>query len=334
MNFKSHMKRTKAKAMGALALTKQLGGFGRGASGTSVRRVYRACVLSIMEYGIEVWHHKLTQSILHEFQMIQNQALRFILGAAHSTPLAALHSEAVLAPLDIRWRTQVRHKTIRQQYRLNIDNAVADLEAAKRTCLRVNRSLLPTGVPKQVKRMTDTAQAPWVPKDDKAPASEATEANDLLKNKMRMHMKTVDDIFVEEFQKWYDGYKTRPHGQPDGALRLSCPSYRALNPHRNMTDKLKYAPVRADFLHLAPRANLAMITQMRTNHLGRYGSPPPCKCGEETTVSHILRECRRRQGARATLAETIQGSLTDINLLENDDNVLALIEFLRTPLES
>lgn len=54
MKFGPHLKAMKAKAQGALALTQRLGGNVFGVKGNAVRSVYKACVMSIMEYGIEI----------------------------------------------------------------------------------------------------------------------------------------------------------------------------------------------------------------------------------------------------------------------------------------
>lgn len=102
MRFGPHLKAMKAKAQGALALTQRLGGHTYGLKGDAVRSVYKACVMSIMEYGIEIWYHRLGKSRLKGLQKILNQALRLILGAAYTTPLNVLHAEGALAPLHIR----------------------------------------------------------------------------------------------------------------------------------------------------------------------------------------------------------------------------------------
>ncbi|KAG5362212.1 putative RNA-directed DNA polymerase from transposon BS [Yarrowia sp. C11] len=331
MRFGPHLKAMKAKAQGALALTQRLGGHIYGVKGDAVRMVYKACVLSIMEYGIEIWYHKLGRSRLEGLQKIQNQALRLILGAAYTTPLSALHAEGALAPLHIKWHAMIQRKTIRHQYRLNLDNAVPGLAAKEGTALEFNKRLLPPGIPWKVRRAKDTAFAPWTKEEERSVDPEAIADNAELRQEMRQSLEVIEKQNAESFQEWYDNYKTRSRDNPTEEARPSCPHYRAINPKLTVSIKLPDT-ILCKAMRTASRQVLSLLVQLRTNHLGRFGVPPPCKCGSDITVSHILRECHLREQARVALAAEA-GALTDANLLGTEDGLLAVTAFLSNPLE-
>lgn len=236
-----------------------------------------------------------------------------------------------MAPLDIKWPTTIQKKTIRQQYKLNLDNAVPDLAAKEGTGLGTNKRLLPHGIPWKVRRAKEVAFAPWATQEERSADLEATADNAELKKNMRQSLVTIEKKHIESFQKWYDNYKTRSRDNPTAEARLSCPHYRAINPGLQVSNKVTDT-IMCQTMKTAHRSVLSLLVQLRTNHLSRYGVPPPCKCGPDITVSHILRECPLREQARAALAEEA-GELTDANLLGTEEGLLALTAFLSTPLE-
>ncbi|KAL1956585.1 hypothetical protein VTO42DRAFT_6994 [Malbranchea cinnamomea] len=54
-----------------------------------MRKLYIACVASIADYGVPIWW-KQQKSYLDKFDKLQNQALRKILGAFRTSPVAAM----------------------------------------------------------------------------------------------------------------------------------------------------------------------------------------------------------------------------------------------------
>lgn len=73
-----------------------------GCSRQMLRRVYVAYIRSKMEYG-SVLYINVKPSLLKKLNLIQNEAMRCILGARKTSPILSLQAESVLPPLEIRF---------------------------------------------------------------------------------------------------------------------------------------------------------------------------------------------------------------------------------------
>jgi hypothetical protein len=65
--------------------------------------MYIAYVRSVLEYAAPVWYPCLSRTNLEKIQRIQNRALRIVLGVPKSTRIDALHFEASVPPIKIRF---------------------------------------------------------------------------------------------------------------------------------------------------------------------------------------------------------------------------------------
>ena len=85
----------------------------KGLSFQAMRKLYIACVVSIADYGVPVWWKKQV-SLLDKFNKLQNAALRKMLGAFKTSPIAAMEVEAGILP------TAVRFEKLCKNYALKI----------------------------------------------------------------------------------------------------------------------------------------------------------------------------------------------------------------------
>lgn len=84
----------------------------KGLSAHSLRQLYMACVVSVSDYGTEVfWKRQVYMADI--LQRLQNLALRVILGTFRTCPIAAMEMEAGLPPPAVRLNASIRKYAMR-----------------------------------------------------------------------------------------------------------------------------------------------------------------------------------------------------------------------------
>ncbi|VVT54760.1 uncharacterized protein SAPINGB_P004246 [Magnusiomyces paraingens] len=124
LDFTSHILNKINKARKAVGAIWHLGGVQKGMRGSAVRSLYIACVRPIVEYGLEIWHHKILKGEIHKLEVMQNMALRRIVGAYRTTPIAVLQKEAGIMPYSIRLKFMVARKAIRLHLNISKTNPI------------------------------------------------------------------------------------------------------------------------------------------------------------------------------------------------------------------
>src|SRR5690606_6017586 len=100
LSFKEHVKTKVAAAQQSLALIRQLANTEKGLSAAGIRQLYQTCVVSVVDYGSEVWWKGQTH-LANKLQLLQNSATRSILGAFRTSPTTVLDAEAGLLPANL-----------------------------------------------------------------------------------------------------------------------------------------------------------------------------------------------------------------------------------------
>ena len=94
-----------------MGATRRLANCESGLSPKAVRQLYNSCVIPISDYGAEIrWNGQ--KGYATKLETVQNSALRKILGAFRTTPIAALQTEA-LPPVHVRLHHAQRRYAIR-----------------------------------------------------------------------------------------------------------------------------------------------------------------------------------------------------------------------------
>ncbi|VVT44833.1 uncharacterized protein SAPINGB_P000549 [Magnusiomyces paraingens] len=88
LDFKSHILNKINKARKAVGAIWHLGGVQKGMRGSAVRSLYIACVRPIVEYGLEIWHHKILKGEIHKFKT--NPINGHLLTLIEKSPIAKL----------------------------------------------------------------------------------------------------------------------------------------------------------------------------------------------------------------------------------------------------
>src|SRR5690606_27711981 len=78
LSFKEHVKIKVAAAQRSLALIRQLANTEKGLSAAGMHQLYQSCVISVADYGSEVWWKGQTH-LANKLQLLQNSATRSIL---------------------------------------------------------------------------------------------------------------------------------------------------------------------------------------------------------------------------------------------------------------
>ena len=102
LSYKKHVQTKVAVAQQVFQRLQRLGNTQQGLSTQATRQLYTACVSSIADYGVQLWWGKRKQSLLKEYQQLQNSALRQILGAFKGSPTKAMEVEAAILPISLR----------------------------------------------------------------------------------------------------------------------------------------------------------------------------------------------------------------------------------------
>ena len=105
LTFKDHIKIRATKAYSSFKRMERLANSERGLTARSLRQLYRACVVSVADYGAPVWW-KSKRSVA-PLQAIQSKAARKILGVFRTAPVEPTELEASLLPPAIRIERQV-----------------------------------------------------------------------------------------------------------------------------------------------------------------------------------------------------------------------------------
>jgi len=104
LSFKHHVNTKVASAKRALGCLQRLANTESGLHPAAVRQLYMACITPISDFGAEVWWTS-QQGLCSKLQVLQNNAVRKIMGAFRTTPSAALEAEASIPPV----RTRLNH---------------------------------------------------------------------------------------------------------------------------------------------------------------------------------------------------------------------------------
>ena len=101
LSWTHHIKYTIEKSTNRINLLRYLSGSKWGADRYTLLKLYRSLILSILDYGCEVYNSA-SNHLLSKLEKVQNNCLRVILRAMKTTPITALQIEACQPPLQIR----------------------------------------------------------------------------------------------------------------------------------------------------------------------------------------------------------------------------------------
>jgi len=101
-----HIKRVQDKMAHQILALSRITASTWGATFSKSRQVFTAVIRPAMTYGSPVWHTPETlrhsrKTVNKKLQVIQNTALRRVLGAYRATPTAVLEAEAGVPPVDL-----------------------------------------------------------------------------------------------------------------------------------------------------------------------------------------------------------------------------------------
>ena len=112
LNFKEHVNNQISKATRTFYQIERLSNTERGLSFQAMRQLYMACITSIADFGVPIWWRN-QANYLYKYQILQNLALRKILGAFKTSPYKVMKLEAALPPPEIRFNKICRSYIIR-----------------------------------------------------------------------------------------------------------------------------------------------------------------------------------------------------------------------------
>jgi hypothetical protein len=112
LTFKEHVAIRVSQARSAFNRMARLANCNKGLSPLAVRQIYMACITSIADYGSIIWWRGQNQ-FKKPLQLLQNLALRKILGVFKTAPIIPIEVEAALPPPYIRLNNSLRRYAFR-----------------------------------------------------------------------------------------------------------------------------------------------------------------------------------------------------------------------------
>ena len=98
LNFKAHTEYIKGKCRKALNLVKKLAHTSWGADRKTLKLIYKATTLAIVDYGCHIYGSA-TQPVLRKLDPVHNEGLRLATGAFRSSPTTSIQVESGEPPL-------------------------------------------------------------------------------------------------------------------------------------------------------------------------------------------------------------------------------------------
>ena len=112
LSFHNHIKAKTTAATRSYFALRRLANTQKGLTVSIMRQLYISTVLPILDYGSEVWWMG-QKTAISKLVTVQNGAMRSILRAFKTTPIAALESEAAIVPTDLRLTHHQRKYALR-----------------------------------------------------------------------------------------------------------------------------------------------------------------------------------------------------------------------------
>ena len=309
LNFKKHIHGKIASARKAVGAIWRLGGTKLGMRGSAVRSLYTACVRPIFEYGVEIWHHKVLKEQINKLDVMQNMALRRVLGAFKTTLIQALQKEAGILPYKHRLDYMAARKAARLYFSLNDTNPVTQHLKTLIPASPIGELTLMCNdidcVARKIEELNGTVEPD-------------TKCDPRLQQKM-----AIISLRAKAVKQWNRDYTFGNKGR----------WYRYLTIATECVDQMNHL-VTNKILKYYNRWIISRITQLRTNH-GYFGAwyqrmgiekdSYNCRCGDLETVRHILVDCPllelQRQGLERVSPEmdlpTLLNSVTGLQEIAN-----------------
>ncbi|VVT47317.1 uncharacterized protein SAPINGB_P001651 [Magnusiomyces paraingens] len=313
LDFKSHILNKINKARKAVGAIWHLGVVQKGMRGSAVRSLYIACVRPIVEYGLEIWHHKVLKGEIHKLEVMQNMALRRIVGAYRTTPIAVLQKEAGIMPYSIRLKFMVARKAIRLHLNISKTNPI-------------NGHLLTLIEKSPIAKLTTLYM---LAKDDR---------DYMIKKDEKRKCKRVEPLTLKQQQYQTIGILKKQAMEEWQEMYWNSSKdlwYHNITVESKCTDNLSKM-VTGVIMKKDSRRNLGNITQFRTGH-GNFGAwfkkfeiekdSYNCKCGELETVHHILVECPLLEEERKEL-KRISPEMDMSTLLNSLTGLQEIVSFI------
>ena len=102
LNWSHHIKVICNRARMSLKALQLLGNSVRGLDEASWRLAYNAICLPVLTYGCQLWYSGKQVMLVKKLQMVQNDAVKIILGTFRTTPQEPLHQLLTILPMDLR----------------------------------------------------------------------------------------------------------------------------------------------------------------------------------------------------------------------------------------
>jgi hypothetical protein len=115
----------------------------RGLDHARWRITYNAICLPVLTYGCQLWYTGKQKTLVKKLQMVQNEVVRVIAGAFHTTPCKPLHQLLTILPMEMRL-TMLTQNTAFRLYRVSKDSQLLRCLSGNWYMARPNEGSLPT----------------------------------------------------------------------------------------------------------------------------------------------------------------------------------------------
>lgn len=323
LTFKTHINTRTSQARQAFERMRRLASTGYGLSFSALRNIYRACVLSIADYGAPVWATT-SKAKSRPLQALQSKATKRILGVFKTAPTLASEVEAALPPTQIRLRRIIQNYALRSLYLQRDHPLVCEINQRntrrrKATQLeQVRRSILGV-VDEEEVEIQEYRKKPWNQEPFQDQCLDTTHRGTLKRERAK---ERIDERIEDQWLKFLQA-QTRKE-----------PSRYATN----FEWKPRLEINKLSGTTRAKRKTASAFFQLKTGHgylkeylykIGR-SSNDRCQCGKKETAKHLLLTCNKYRQERDTLRSQMHPlQLTITTLLHTDRGIQNTLEFLQ-----
>ncbi|QRW06896.1 Reverse transcriptase from mobile element jockey protein [Ceratobasidium sp. AG-Ba] len=125
LSWKTHIKKRCSQALAVVASLRLLANSVRGISVKHGRLLFKTCVLPVLTYGSVIWYTGIRQkSLIKPMERVQNQGIRWLLGAFRTSPVSAMEHVASIPPLPLTLQRFSENAAVRLR-RLHTQSQVA-----------------------------------------------------------------------------------------------------------------------------------------------------------------------------------------------------------------
>ena len=204
LTWKKHIEALKISCMQRLNIMKAVASTNWGASKTVLRQIYILYIQSKIDYG-SVVYSSAAESTLQKLDIIQNNAMRLILGARKSSPILSIQAESCIPPLTLKRGYLIIKDYVKLAYSPENDYTANFLGIGKDNEKLPANSLVVRA--KEFCNVLNIEQIKCIPTERVSDVPPWIKVSSLIKHNKEGEDVDRNELFCDYISQHYEGYK-------------------------------------------------------------------------------------------------------------------------------